>query len=67
MLEWWQMAFLKESDPNLQRRFLSEAAAALPMQNVESYSNVSSAIFNGVAIKRATLKSNLQLDDWDCQ
>nr|MBP9094738.1 methyltransferase domain-containing protein [bacterium] len=70
MLEWWQMAFLEESETNLQRRFVSEAAAALPMQNAESYgtisSAVSSAIFNGVAIKRATLKSNLQLDDWDC-
>lgn len=74
MLEWWHMAFLEESDVNLQRRFVSEAAAALPMQNAESFGTlsnampgtVSSAIFNGVAIKRATLKSNLQLDDWDC-
>ncbi len=67
LLEWWHMAFLKESEPNLQRRFLSEAEAALPIHNAESYSNVSSAIFNGVAIKRATLKSNLQLEDWDCK
>ncbi len=78
MLEWWHMAFLEESETNLQRRFVSEASAALPMRNTESYgsvssakscdtsSAVSSAIFNGVAIKRATLKSNLQLDDWDC-
>ncbi|CAN5278378.1 methyltransferase domain-containing protein [soil metagenome] len=67
MLDWWHLAFLEESNGNLQRRFLSEAAAALPMQNAAIYGSESSAIFNGVAIKRATLKSNLQLDDWDCE
>ncbi len=66
ILEWWHIAFLAESENNMGQRFVSEAAASLPMKSVGEVNDVPQSIFTGLTVKRASLKSNLLFADWDC-
>ncbi len=65
MAEWWQVGYIENQDFNLSHRFVTEATAALPFGLDTSGGSPDPQIFEGIALKRAALKRNLQLPDWE--
>jgi SAM-dependent methyltransferase len=65
MTEWWQLAYVENDDFALGERFVSEASAALRVVGMDAGGSAMPMIFEGVAFKRAALKQNLQLPDWE--
>jgi hypothetical protein len=65
MEEWWQVGYVENDDFGLGHRFVSEANAALPLGMIDGSMTANAQIFEGIALKRAALKRNLQLPDWE--
>ncbi|MBS1992356.1 MAG: class I SAM-dependent methyltransferase [Cyanobacteria bacterium SZAS LIN-3] len=65
MLSWWHTAYIDNKDIGLGGRFASEAVAALPLGEFNDALVLPAHIFEGIGIKRAALKRNLQLPDWE--
>ncbi|MBU6452701.1 MAG: class I SAM-dependent methyltransferase [Cyanobacteria bacterium REEB67] len=63
--EWWQIGYVENDDFGLGHRFVSEANAALPLGMSGGGMTANAQIFEGIALKRAALKRNLQLPDWE--
>jgi len=64
MLEWWESAYLNVGGGMLKGRFVSEATLALPLRAMAGEA-IPETIFEAVLFKRAGLKQDLQLPDWE--
>jgi hypothetical protein len=64
MLEWWQSAYIDFEDSALRDRFVNEATIALPVRAVADEA-VPEQVFDAMMFKRAALKQDLQLSDWE--
>ena len=67
MLEWWHGAYVDNRDYALGERFYSEARAALPVGELgaDDRQEAGGLVYQGIAFKRAALKKNLGLGDWE--
>lgn len=64
MCDWWERAYIRNDSTQVQTRFLSEAGSALPVDGLLSAGGSVERIFDGVLLRRAALKRDLQLADW---
>jgi SAM-dependent methyltransferase len=63
ILEWWHEAYICGGD-YLEQRFVHEASVALPVLDDRDEMQIS-GIFDALVLKRAALKQDMQLIDWD--
>lgn len=62
MLEWWDMAYLR--DAGLAARFEEESRSALPASISEDGAITPDSLFEGVMIQQMVLKRDQQLGEW---
>ena len=62
MLEWWDMAYLR--DAALAARFEDESRSALPASISEVGAITPNSLFEGVMIQQMVLKRDQQLAEW---
>ena len=62
MLEWWDMAYLR--DAGLAARFEDESRSALPTSISEDGGVTPDSLFEGVMIQQVVLKRDQQLGEW---
>lgn len=61
LLEWWEQAYLSSGPQQLAERFRTEVSVSLPVVGDLS----GDSTFEALMFKRAALKQDLQLQDWD--
>lgn len=64
ILEWGNLAYICGGD-YVEQRFVSEAKVAFPLATDQAKPDTN-MIFDGLGVKRAALKQDLQLADWEC-
>lgn len=63
ILQWWETAYCSDAVYPLSQRFANEARVSLPLDAPASVS--STHVWDGMLLKRFSLKRDLQISDWD--